>query len=140
VKDNSILNSSKEAIDQGPPAWSIDDAVAMSLDFWKRCKSWLQTQRDGIPARLVRRTATTFAEFHCCGRVSQDCLCDRRHRVAALKDSNEPIQKNLGERMAFIIGESLEERKKIVANVEDFYRIRSRLVITAVRQPSQTSR
>jgi hypothetical protein len=30
--------------------------------------------------------------------------------------------------MAFIIGESLEERKKIVANVEDFYRIRSRLV------------
>jgi len=48
-----------------------------------------------------------------------------------LKDSNEPIQKNLGERMAFIIGESLEERKKIVANVEDFYRFVRGWSITA---------
>ena len=30
-----------------------------------------------------------------------------------LKDSNEPIAKNIGERMAFLIGESVEERKKI---------------------------
>jgi hypothetical protein len=45
-----------------------------------------------------------------------------------LKDSNKPIQKSLGERMAFVIGNSLEQRKQIVANVEDFYRIRSRLI------------
>jgi hypothetical protein len=45
-----------------------------------------------------------------------------------LKDSNEPIQKNLGERMAFIVGKTLDERKPIVANVDEFYRIRSRLI------------
>jgi Apea-like HEPN len=42
-----------------------------------------------------------------------------------IKDNREPIQKNLGERMAFIIGNSLRERKDIVRNVEDFYRVRS---------------
>jgi hypothetical protein len=38
------------------------------------------------------------------------------------------IQKNLGERMAFLIGKWLESRKEIVKNVEEFYEIRSRLI------------
>jgi len=42
-----------------------------------------------------------------------------------LKDPHEPIQKSLGERMAFLIGHSLAERKEIVKAVEGFYRIRS---------------
>ena len=45
-----------------------------------------------------------------------------------LKDSNEPIAKNIGERMAFLIGESVEERKKIVKNVDQTYRIRSEFI------------
>jgi hypothetical protein len=45
-----------------------------------------------------------------------------------LRDGNEPIQKNLGERMAFLIGQTAQERKDIVKNIEEVYRIRSAFV------------
>lgn len=45
-----------------------------------------------------------------------------------LRDESEPIQKNLGERLALIAGKTVEERKSIVANVADVYRIRSKFV------------
>jgi len=32
-----------------------------------------------------------------------------------LKDSNEPLQKNIGERMAFLVGDSAQSRK-VIAN------------------------
>ncbi len=45
-----------------------------------------------------------------------------------LRDSSEPIQKNLGERIAFLIGETIEQRKAIVKNVTQIYKIRSAFV------------
>ncbi|HZW92675.1 MAG TPA: hypothetical protein VFF64_06855 [Candidatus Eremiobacteraceae bacterium] len=45
-----------------------------------------------------------------------------------LRDANEPIQKNLGERMAFLIGQTTQERKDIVKNIDEVYRIRSAFV------------
>ncbi len=45
-----------------------------------------------------------------------------------LKDGNEPIQQNLGERMAFLIGRNYQERMDVVRNVRDVYGIRSAFV------------
>jgi hypothetical protein len=45
-----------------------------------------------------------------------------------LRDSNKPIQKNLGERMAFLIGTSVNERRDIIKNLEEIYKIRSAFV------------
>lgn len=45
-----------------------------------------------------------------------------------LRDSNEPIQKNLGERMAFVSGRNIDERKAIIKNVEEIYKYRSAFV------------
>jgi hypothetical protein len=45
-----------------------------------------------------------------------------------LKDSSEPIQQNLGERMAFLIGNTAEERKNIIKNLKTVYGLRSRFV------------
>ncbi len=45
-----------------------------------------------------------------------------------LRNASEPIQKNLGERMAFLIGEDVEQRKKVIQNVDEFYGIRSGLI------------
>jgi len=42
-----------------------------------------------------------------------------------LRNSNEPLGKNIGERMAFLIGNSVESRKAALSNVEDTYRLRS---------------
>jgi hypothetical protein len=45
-----------------------------------------------------------------------------------LRDANEPIAKNIGERMAFLIGNSVEGRKAVVRNVDAAYRIRSNFI------------
>jgi len=45
-----------------------------------------------------------------------------------LKNSSEPIQQNLGERIAFLIGDSLESRKRIIKVVRDAYNLRSRFI------------
>jgi integrase len=45
-----------------------------------------------------------------------------------LRTSNEPITKNIGKRMAFLIGTSVEERMAIVQNVDAAYRIRSKFI------------
>jgi hypothetical protein len=37
-------------------------------------------------------------------------------------------QKNIGERMAFLIGDSLESRKAVVANVDEIYKLRSSFI------------
>lgn len=45
-----------------------------------------------------------------------------------LKDGNEPIQKNIGERMAVLFGQTLEQRKAIIKNVLYTYGLRSSFI------------
>lgn len=45
-----------------------------------------------------------------------------------LKDGNEPIQKNIGERMAVLFGQTLEQRKAIIKNVLQTYGLRSSFI------------
>ncbi len=45
-----------------------------------------------------------------------------------LRSDNEPIQQNLGERLAFFISDQLEERKKIIKNLRSAYSIRSKYI------------
>ncbi len=45
-----------------------------------------------------------------------------------LKDSSEPIQQNLAERMAFLLEESAPNRKQVIATVKKIYSIRSNFI------------
>jgi hypothetical protein len=45
-----------------------------------------------------------------------------------LRDASEPIQQNIAERIAFIVGSSPDERKLIIKNVKDAYGLRSRFL------------
>lgn len=45
-----------------------------------------------------------------------------------LKDASEPIQQNVGERIAFLIADDSETRKAIVSNFKKAYQLRSRYV------------
>lgn len=45
-----------------------------------------------------------------------------------LKDEREAIQQNIGERMAFVLGQSADERKGIVKTFTDCYDLRSRFL------------
>jgi hypothetical protein len=45
-----------------------------------------------------------------------------------LKDAGEPIQQNVGERIAFLIDENPQNRKHIVSNFKKAYQLRSSYV------------
>jgi hypothetical protein len=45
-----------------------------------------------------------------------------------LRNDTEPVQKNIGERMGFIVKKTAEERKKMVRVVDEVYKIRSSFV------------
>jgi hypothetical protein len=129
VKHGSILNSNKEAIDQGPPAWNIDDARGLSPGLFEDLQKLAADRRSTEFRRDLYDALQLYSRNPVAASVSHKIV----FVIAAiesmlLKDSNEPIQKNLGERMAFLVGKSLDERKRIVANVDEFYRIRSRLI------------
>lgn len=50
-----------------------------------------------------------------------------------LKDSGEPVQQNLAERMALAVGQNLEHRKRIIAHVKAAYGLRSNFLHHAQR-------
>lgn len=129
VKNGSIQNRQKAVIDQGPAGWSIDEALVLSPGLLEQLQN-LAANRRGTEFRSDLYDAL---QLHSRNSVSVAVSHKIVFVIAAiesllLKDSSEPIQKNLGERMAFIIGKNLEQRKPIVVNVEEFYRIRSRLI------------
>lgn len=45
-----------------------------------------------------------------------------------LKNSTEGIEQNLGERMAFLIAKGVPERKAVIANIKEIYRLRSQFL------------
>ena len=45
-----------------------------------------------------------------------------------LRDESEPIQQNIGERMAFLLESTAEKRKAVIKNVKDVYSARSKFI------------
>jgi len=129
VKDGSILNRQKAAIDQGPPAWSIDDARNLSPGLLEDLQKFAADRR----STEFRRDLYDALQLHSRNSISASVSHKIVFVIAAiesllLRNSNEPIQKNLGERMAFIIGKDLADRKRIVQEADEFYLIRSGLI------------
>jgi hypothetical protein len=127
VEASQIVSVVKASVEQGPAAWNIDQ----------------ETER--LPGLLesIQKLASAPHVTKFRGELYEALQLHSRHTVAIevshkivfvvasiesllLKDSIEPIQKNLGERMAFLIGSSVSKRKEIIKNVEEFYRIRSK--------------
>lgn len=125
MSNGKIERIGERVIDQGPSGWNVDEARALMPGFLEALHN------------LASNTATDFrrAVFDAMLVYSRNSVSsevsDKLVFVLAalesilLRSSSEPIQKNLGERMAFLIGQSLPERKAILKNVEDTYRVRS---------------
>ena len=86
--------------------------------LWAYCGLALQTRSSGeyrFTAGQLQHSKNEVADKLVFVLVSLESML--------LKDSNEPITKNIGERMAFLIGQSMDERKAIIQNVDVAYRI-----------------
>jgi len=128
VTNGEIGEISKAALKQGPAFWDIDPDRSRFpglLDLLHALSSSHKSdfRRQLYDALLLysrNSIAPETADKLVFVLVSLESLL--------LKDSNEPITKNIGERMAFLIGESVEDRKAIIQNVDAAYRIRSKFI------------
>jgi hypothetical protein len=128
VEDGAIMSTTDASVEQGPAGWNIDEARLTPPGLLEALHK-LALHREGTEFRSNLYGALQLHSRH-------SIVAEIPHKIVfvaaaieslLLKDPHEPIQKNLGERMALIVGDSLEERKEIVNNVEDFYRVRSAL-------------
>jgi len=131
VEDGSIRGIEKGTIEVGPAGWNIDEARETSLTAGVL---------EALHGLASQRTKTEFRtdlygalQLHARHSVATEVAHKLVFVVAAaesffLRNSSEPIQKNLGERVAFLIGHSVDERRKVIRNVDEFYSIRSGLI------------
>jgi hypothetical protein len=101
---------------------------------------WFVHIRVVVPVVLIREDRTDYHEKllaallqyskNCLARDPSDKLVNILVAVESviLQNENEPLGKNIGERMAALIGSTLEERKGILSNVGKTYGLRSSFV------------
>jgi hypothetical protein len=131
VEDGKILSKSQRIQPRGSSAWIIDTAEITELKA---------IGLDALSKMLGDANRTEFEDdlLEAIILYSKNALvedpADKLVYVFAalesilLKDRNEPVQKNLGARMAFLVGQSAEARLQIVENVGRSYGLRSSFV------------
>lgn len=131
VEDDQIQSLSEYTVEQGPTAWNVDEDQNSPLHVGLL---------ESLHQLALYREKTKFRadlygalQLHARHTVASEVAHKIVFVVAAaesifLKDSHEPIQKNLGERIAFLTGNTVDERKDVIKNVDEFYNIRSGLI------------
>jgi hypothetical protein len=131
VEKGDIRKIGTRVVEQGPAGWNVDEARAFPLTV-----GVLELIQDLAAKRSSTDLRTDLygaLQLHSRASIATEVAHKLVFVVASaesifLRNASEPIQKNLGERMAFLAGQNVEERKKIIKNVDDFYGIRSGLI------------
>jgi hypothetical protein len=127
--DNGVVTGlSSISIFEGPYEWVIDEARA-ELPGLLECLSDLASSQ----STDFRKTLLDAMLIYSRNSTTVDPANKLVFILVALesmllKDAGEPIQGNLGERMAFLIGRSLDSRKSIVSLVKKTYAMRSKFI------------
>ncbi|MGB8479114.1 MAG: hypothetical protein WCE63_09760 [Acidobacteriaceae bacterium] len=131
VQNGEIRSIGKGVIEQGPSGWNVDGARKSPINVG--VLELLQDLASQRGTTELRTDVYGALQLHARASIATEVAHKLVFVVAAaesifLRNASEPIQKNLGERMAFLIGQDLEERRKIIKNVDEFYGIRSGLI------------
>jgi hypothetical protein len=131
VKNGSIKSIRKGVLERGPSGWNVDSAQRSPMNGG--VLELLQDLASQRSATEFRTDVYGALQLHARASIATEVAHKLVFVVAAaesifLRNASEPIQKNLGERMAFLIGQSVDERRKIIKNVDEFYGIRSGLI------------
>jgi hypothetical protein len=127
--DNGVVKGlSAASIFEGPYEWVTDEARA-ELPGLLECLSDLASSQ----STDFRKTLLDAMLIYSRNSTTTDPANKLVFILVALesmllKDASEPIQGNLGERMAFLVGASLEARKNIVSTVRKTYAMRSKFI------------
>jgi hypothetical protein len=129
LQGDSILIYSRGLLDSGD-AWALSNSDLASFPGLANRLSELAAEPSKIPFRQNLYDALLIYSRNSVAIEPADKLIFILVAVESmlLRNSNEPIGQNIGERMAFLIGNSLETRKAVVANVDEVYRLRSSFI------------
>jgi Apea-like HEPN len=131
VENGQIRTIGKRVIEQGPSGWNVDEARSTPLT--SGVLELLQELASKRSDTELRTDLYGALQLHARASIATEVAHKLVFVVAAaesifLRNASEPIQKNLGERLAFLLGQNVEERKAVIKNVDDFYAIRSGLI------------
>jgi Apea-like HEPN len=131
VENGSIKSIRKGVIERGPSGWNVDSDRRSPMNGG--VLELLQDLASQRNATEFRTDVYGALQLHARASIATEVAHKLVFVVAAaesvfLRNASEPIQKNLGERMAFLIGKTVDERRKIIKNVDEFYGIRSGLI------------
>jgi len=131
IRDGELIMITSSTVDKAIQDWVIDDLLLSKLKspgleilsnlLVQDCKTEFQ---DKVLDSLLLYSRSSLAKN----------LADKLVYILValesilLKNENEPIQQNIGERMAFFIGTNLSERKSIIKNLKKAYTLRSSFI------------
>ncbi len=136
LKDGVIRELSSAVIWEGPPDWVIDDARGRLPGLLEAISDLAKIQNTEFRKSLLEAMLIYSRNSLTTDPANKLVFILVALESVLLKNANEPILGNLAERMAFLIGASLEDRKKIVSLVKKTYAQRLSLSITG--KPSMT--
>lgn len=128
LENGQIKSLSSNGIAEGSTEWAIDEAVGLFPGLIEILSDLANSQKSPFRKSLLD-------SFYIYSRNSittnpSDKLVFILVALESLlvRDSSEPIQGNLAERIAFLVGTTLDERKRIVSTVRKIYGMRSKFV------------
>jgi len=118
----------EEQLIEGSPVWKITDEWLSYIGSGLKILSDLlkRNPRNRFEDKLLQ-SLFLFARSAMLREISEKLIyIFTSIESLLLKNDNEPIQKNIAERLAFVVGRDLEERKDIIRTVVSVYGLRSR--------------
>jgi hypothetical protein len=130
-KDGQRLSFNASTLEPGPAPWilsrdelklieSVGFDALRELISMKKKSEFQEKLLDALLLYSKSTTAKEPAEKLVFILVALESLL--------LKDEREAVQQNIGERLAFVVGQSAKERREIVKIVTDCYNLRSRFL------------
>ena len=127
IEGGTIVNYSRGILDRRQKSWVLANSLleqfpglvmqlSRLLEEGKRT-SYQETLRDALLLYSRNSLAVEPADKLVYILVALESIL--------IQNETEPVTKNLGERMAFLIGKDVDSRRAIIANVSETYRLRS---------------
>lgn len=120
LKESSVVMSKKD--------WVINDEEYGMIEKVLKILSLLLTkQNKNDLEKKILNTVYLYSKSSFAKNISDKLIyIFASLETLLLKNESEPIQNNIAERMAFIVGKDINERKNIIKNVKEVYNMRSR--------------
>lgn len=131
IADNKMAHFSSGLVDRSSLRWklSFNELDGHMKDGFRNCAVFFGANPLSGFQRRVKTAIAAYAQ----GIAATDIRNRLIYAMSAaehilLRDDNEPIQSNVGERMAFLIAKAADDRRAVAANFKKAYGFRSRQV------------